>query len=68
VDIIDKDRATRPAYLTWALVSRYFKGYDARTVGDLILADGPSAAVEESSPDDGYGGAKPARGGRRSPD
>lgn len=41
VAIVDKDRTGRPAYLTWAAVAPYFKGYDAGTLGELILADEP---------------------------
>jgi RNA polymerase sigma factor (sigma-70 family) len=50
VAIVDKDRTGRPAYLTWGPVPPYFKGYDAGTLGELILADGPPEAVEGSSP------------------
>lgn len=68
VAILDKDRASRLAYLTWAPASPYFKGYNAGTLGELILADGPSEAVEGTSPEGGSGGAGSTNAGSRSPD
>jgi RNA polymerase sigma factor (sigma-70 family) len=42
VAVVDKDSGrTKPAFLTWGLPPEVFKGFDAGSLGELFLADGP---------------------------
>jgi hypothetical protein len=42
VAVVDKDSGpTKPAFLTWGSPPKVFKGFDAGSLGELLLADRP---------------------------
>jgi hypothetical protein len=42
VVVVDKDRSRlRPSFLSWGNAPRVFKGFDAGTLGELILSGSP---------------------------
>jgi hypothetical protein len=42
VAVVDKDERRRPpAFLTWGSSPTFFKGFDASTLGELVLVDSP---------------------------